>query len=155
MPAIHIPRESPAERLALLTRQQLKNTMLGIAGDPVTLLEVVCRGPIEWRNRFLASFRGWPVDADVADRLFAFFSDQVLQQFKVDTAVEVEAPKVAADLLDRLEMPTPPTPAEIDAAWEIESHSSEEGRRHFYGRSSPQEVLAKFKAGARPEDVIL
>ena len=106
--------------------------MVGVASDPVTLLEVVCGGERLWRQRFGRAFRGLvpgSLSTDgMADSVFRFFCRRVVTgfpEFMPGTPPEV--------ILDAIEPVTPPTQKEIDESWVVESASSEEGRREFYG----------------------
>jgi hypothetical protein len=121
-----------SERRAADMQAAIQQVMLTIAGDLVTLLEVVAGGPELWRNRFHAGMRPWPVNDYIADHCFRFFCQRLTAQFPGCTAGE---------LLDALDVPTPPTQREIDAAWQIDSASSEDGRKFFYGDLHPQEWL--------------
>jgi len=115
----------------------IESTMSSVAGDEATLLAVVAGGEQEWRNRFLSLTRGLAIDAGVADSLFAFFCHQVKKRFGRELS--------AGKLLDSLEVISPPTPREIADAWEVESSSSEEGRRFFYGPDGhPEEIIKKL-----------
>lgn len=108
--------------------------MVNVASDEPTLAAVVAGGPVHWRLNFQRVFRGYPVDEAIADTVFRFFCDQFLK--RVGPGVS------AAAFLDAIEPITPPTQKEIDEAWEIDSASSEAGRRAFYGPGGhPQEWL--------------
>jgi hypothetical protein len=109
--------------------------MKSIAGDTPTLLSVVAGGEMCWRNHCLSVCRGLAVDERIADGLFAFFADQVVRRFGRERS--------AGQLLDSLEVSSPPSQREIDHAWEVESSSSEEGRRFFYGPDGHPEDLIR------------
>jgi hypothetical protein len=103
--------------------------MVTMWADGILLAEVVAGGPTHWRKVFSQAFRagkGLPIhEVDkIADGLFLFFSNVYLWR---------EGSLSPAEFLDKVEESTPPTEKEIAEAWEIDSGSSEEGRRYFYG----------------------
>lgn len=126
------------ERMKAFTLNAIQSTMLNIAGDTPTLLEVVAGGQFRWRHTFARAFAGLPVDDQIALAMFAFFCDQVERRF--GHAMR------AAEMLDALEVAAPPSQREIDDAWEVESFSSEEGRRYFYGPDGhPEELIKRLR----------
>ena len=126
------------DRMKAQTVYACTNVLSGVAGHTPTLLAVVAGGPQHWRNSFLSTCRGLAVDESIADSLFAFFCRRVQQQFGRERS--------AGQLLDSLEVSTPPTPREIDDAWEVESFSSEQGRRHFYGADGhPEQIIKQLR----------
>lgn len=127
------------ERLAAETIAAIRHVQLTITGDALLLCEVVAGGPVHWRQRFLLSMKQalgplCPVDESIADQLFRFFCKRVERQYG----------QPAKDVLDSIEVHSPPTKQEIADAWEVESESSEAGRKHFYGDDSPQTFLHKL-----------
>jgi hypothetical protein len=137
MPALHFSRPTRKDKLKVETLHAINSTMSSVAGDTPTLLAVVAGGPAEWRNRFMSVTRGLAVNEDVADKLFAFFANQVVKRYGRELS--------AGKLLDSLEVISPPTDKEIADSWEVESSSSEEGRRFFYGPDGhPEELIKKL-----------
>jgi hypothetical protein len=141
----YINSSTPAEQIKALIKANVQEIMIAISSDKVALCRCLdltkdksgtlrANGAAEFRRVFHTHFRGLPVDDDLANRIFGFFEQQAIQQFG--------SLQHARNFLDRLvEIQGPPTQAEIDASWEVESASSDEGRRSVYGSSSPQEVL--------------
>ena len=111
-------------RLKRAINDQIRQTMLAISGDDLTLLECVGQGEFAWRLRFIKAFPRGTVDETVANKVFAFFCGEVVRRFG-DTPV--------SELLNAIEVNVerPPTQDEIDNAWEFHSGSSEEARRLF------------------------
>jgi hypothetical protein len=115
-------------RLSADTQVKIRELMLGVAGNPVMLYEIVAGGPSHFRIAFLHSFSGLAVDHNVADLIFRFFCEQVARRHP-----DAESPKVAASQwLDAVEVTSPPTEAEIEASWVHEVFSNEDGRRAAY-----------------------
>lgn len=105
-------------------KQQIREVMLALSSDDLTLLEVVGRGEQAFRIIFIRNFPRGTVDETVANHVFAFLCAQVVQRFG-NTPV--------SQLLDALEVNVerPPTDEEIEDSWEIHTASSEEARRAF------------------------
>jgi hypothetical protein len=141
----YVNSNTPAEQIKALIKANVHAIMQEIAGDKVALCQCLdlasdkngvlrANGAFEFRRVFHQEFAGLPVTDDMANSIFAFFEQQALLQFG--------SLQNARNFLDRLvEIKGPPTQAEIDRSWSIESASSEEGRRSIYGSSNPQEVL--------------
>ncbi|MFA5945119.1 MAG: hypothetical protein WC876_11715 [Candidatus Thermoplasmatota archaeon] len=126
------------DKMKAQTLYALNNLMAGVAGDTQTLLEVVAGGPTHWRQNCLRVCAGLAVDENIADSLFRFFAERVVAQFGRELS--------AARLLDALEVASPPSQREIDDAWEVESFSSEDGRRYFYGVDGhPEQVIKQLR----------
>ncbi|MBA3578946.1 MAG: hypothetical protein H0W42_03075 [Gemmatimonadaceae bacterium] len=109
--------------------------------DGVMLSEVVAGGPAHWRVIFGRAFRagkGLPAHSldDLADNLFLFFSSVHIWKHGH------QVPRV---ILDAVEEVMPPTQKEIAAAWEIDSASSEDGRRYMYGPGGPEQALKELR----------
>ena len=129
----HLDSNKARERAEL--QAQISRVMAMVANDDLNLLECVGAGPAHWRTVFLRAFQGWPVNADVADRVFHFFCLKVQEKWG-QTPVN--------RLLDSMEVRTPPTQREIDEAWVVDSASSDEGRRYCYGvDGSPLDALKR------------
>jgi hypothetical protein len=129
---------------ALLTMQMgAVVKMVCTAADGVMLLEVLAAGPSTWRNLFRDAFKHTrlpsPVLDKFADHQFALFARVCVWRFGTSNYKQ---------LLDSVEEKTPPTEKEINDAWEVDSGSSEEGRRHFYGPDGgPEQVLRQLRDG--------
>ena len=110
-------------------------------GDVERLNRIVADGASAWRNRFRADLRGWPVDDAMAEQAWRFLCDQQA----------LRHPEMAAGkVLDALEVNErrPPTEKEIADGWEVESASSDEGRRALYGPGGhPKELLDRLRRG--------
>ena len=117
-----------------------------------TVLEAVGAGPYVWRQRVLRETKGMLsecglpvlVDEHVCDLMFAFLAWKVVQTYGKNpdpgpfiptTTPNEEAYKIASDVLDHIDVPTPTTEAEfealVDASWEVESGSSDAAQRLF------------------------
>jgi hypothetical protein len=116
--------------------------MITMYEDGVMLPEVIAHGPSHWRNVFSRAFRaGRSLPQSVLDNLadMLFFKFSQIYVWRYGTADP-------SAILDNIEETTPPTEQEIADAWEIDSGSSEEGRRHFYGPDgSPQRTLEALR----------
>jgi hypothetical protein len=116
--------------------------MVTTYADGVMLSEVVAGGPSHWRKIFGRAFRAGrslPVHEldKLADMLFLLFSRVHVWRFGSTSP---------GAILDAVEETTPPTEKEIAAAWEIDSGSSEDGRRYFYGPDgSPEDMLRQLR----------
>jgi len=129
--------ETANDRRKAETRYVVTETMMSVASQAPLLLEVVAAGPQHWRSTFLRTFPGVAIDASISDRIFAFFCQQV--QLRYGHGVR------ASQVLDTMVVPSTPTQREIDNAWEVESFSSEEGRRYFYGPDGhPEEIIKRL-----------
>ena len=109
---------------------------------PVTLAETVAAGPFAWRTGMLRELKGFLVDEAIADNAFNFLK----AQWEVE-ATRQGAPGMSVEtFLNKVEVPTPPTAREIADAWEVESASSEEGKRQMYGPGgNPQALLDELR----------
>jgi hypothetical protein len=124
--------QSGSEARRKATMDAIGHMMTGIAANPITLMEVVAAGVFTFRQRFLREMRGFAVDANVADSVFRFFCHKVTQQH----GLHLDPHVVAGAYLDAVEIHTGPTQEEIDNAWEVEIHSSEDAMRLFYDGSA-------------------
>ena len=104
---------------------EVKKFITTTCADDLQLLETVGTGPIEFRIRFIRAFPNGTVDETIANRVFAFLSEQVVKKFGDAASV--------SELLDSVEVfdTSPPTEAEIEDAWEFDSATSEEAKRLF------------------------
>jgi hypothetical protein len=137
MASLQFSRPSAADRMRGHTLYAIRSTMLDIGGNTPLLLSIVAGGPQQWRNTFLHECRGLAVDDHVADMVFRFFCERVREMYG-------GAP--AGLVLDSLEVSSPPTQREIDDAWEVDSQSSEDGRRYFYGPDGhPEELIKRMR----------
>ena len=147
-----------AEQRAKTTKEFIDALMLTVVSDDVILCEVVAGGPIAWRN---ACAKEWPLMAfntDICNKMFHCFSTQVIQRFGANLGPGIVtadgAPtQIASAVLDKMEPETPPTEAEINAAWEIDSASSYEAKKQLYGDDGPEGYLEKLKQGAEPHQL--
>ncbi len=132
---LHASREARqvAALLKQQTRTQLRLLMNNCLANPVLLLETVGRGQFEWRRALLKNFPGL-VDEAIANALYAYLAHAASKQFPGLTPSQA---------LDALSPVSPPTDKEIDDAWVVESTSSEEGRRYFYGPDGHPEDLVR------------
>lgn len=123
-----MPRTSAALQrfnLKAATNDGIQGLMLSICGNPILLLETVAGGPYKFRLDFLRGFRGLAVNEDIANRIFAFFSQKVIDRWGDEVT--------AAQVLDAIEVTSPPTEAEIEASWvHTFDHTSEDARLFFY-----------------------
>lgn len=154
MAHLHIP-PSAEHSMAARRRQTsywVRKLMMNIASDDHLLHQVVADGPVLWRISFLKETQpaGLLVDEAVADLLYEFFCGQVRKRFREEIG---QAPPgwtpqgIATRFLDHTPpKPKPPTVREIIDSLEIDSASSDDGRREVYGRDgSPQRVLERLK----------
>src|SRR4030067_714293 len=114
-----------AERKAADTKRVINELMLEVASDPALLCLVTARGPAEWRNYCARRYRTLAFNPVICDGIFRFFCLQVIAQFgaRGQDFTPDDAPHVAGVMLDHLEVETPPTEAEVAAAWEVDSAS--------------------------------
>lgn len=147
-----MPRSLTPAEIAQFTSQQIHEAMVNLASNPRLLSEATSVGPVAFRNKFRQAFAGLPVDDEVANRVYAFLCGQVVRRAR-QFGVETETPSALLDYLDKTEVTkTAPTQDEIERAWEIESGSSEEGKRHFYGNRSADEVMRELRAQQERHD---
>lgn len=118
------------------TKIMIREIMMTITHDTVLLGEVIARGPVEWRNKFLTEMRGMSVDSHIADLVYVGFCKSWKAQFG-----DISVPEV----LSKIEVRTPLTEAEIDAAWEHDASSSSwDARRRFY-RDYPSKLPIEIR----------
>ncbi len=112
------------------------------ASDDIQRTIILGHGYEWFKHAFTKEFRGFGAlcNEQAIRGAFAWLCEKHLQVF---------ADASPADILDNLEVPTPPTAEEIARAWTIESASSEEGRRALYGDEHPQQVLDRLVAEDR------
>ena len=115
-------------QIAHTLKDTIRELMLGVAGDPFLLYEVVAAGPFFFRQTFLRTFRAYPVNDHLADLIFKFFCDQVVRRHPGGE----NAQQTATDVLDGMDVKAPPTAQEIERSWVHEVFSSEGGRRANY-----------------------
>lgn len=116
----------------MATNQAVRELMFRIAGDPVMLLETVAGGAQKFRIDLLRNFRGLAVDETLADKIFYFFCKRVEKEYGSTPASQV---------LDAVEIVSPPTEKEIEDAWVHDwSHSDPEAVRQFY-KDEPGECI--------------
>lgn len=128
----YVSRAQLAAQTSMLVAGVIQQTL----GDRMVLAEVVAAGPYAWRVGFARTFAGLPVDADMADRAYRYLAAQ---------HIERSGGVSAGAVLDAHAPPSPPTEREIARSWEVESHSSEEGRRALYGVDGhPQALLDRM-----------
>src|SRR5262245_49717112 len=113
MPTV-FSRTPQGENLKNETNRKIRELMMGVAGQPLTLYQVVAGGPVFFRQNFLHAFRGLAVDDHIANMVFMFFCEQVVKRHP---AAGETAKQIATTVLDAAEVPSPPTQAEIDHAW--------------------------------------
>ena len=127
------PLGSEAQKVAAALEHWITRIMAMVGGDDLMLAEVVAQGQFKWRATFIQAFKGFPVSVDLADKLFYFFEQR--HKFVFGGL----SPKF---VLDKMEVTTPPTQAEIDQAWEVESGSTEAGKRAVYGPDyNPEQII--------------
>lgn len=120
------------------TNQLIRQTMITVANDDILLLETVAAGRFAFRSTFVAEFAPhFAVDENVADGIYNFLCLKVADKWPGQTAGQV------LDSITEIVKPKIPTEAEVDAAWEFESHSSVAGKEFFYqGVTGPQIVVS-------------
>jgi hypothetical protein len=115
-------RSSKEYKLVMWHVQQHMETVL--ADDMLHAL-IVAGGHFNYISTFLREFRGMTgADREMGEMLWSLFTSQWLAKHGR------LHPKT---FLDAIEQHTPPTAKEIEDAWEVESASSEDGRRYFDG----------------------
>jgi hypothetical protein len=116
-------RRASNNRLKAHTNGWVRSIMLGIAANPIVLLETVAAGPFQFRVRFIREglSLGMAVDETVANAVFHFFSEQVVKRYG----------QTAGRVLDQLDIRTPPTEKEIEDAWVHDVESSYDAKRLF------------------------
>jgi hypothetical protein len=117
--------EAKSSREYKLVMWHIQHHMEAVLGDDILHALILGGGKLNYLNTFLREFRSMEgADRDMAEMLWALFLDQW------QTKHGRLHPKT---FLDAIEQHTPPTDKEIDDAWEVESASSDEGRRYFEG----------------------
>lgn len=104
------------------------------------LLETLANGRTDFRNKVFRDLRGLPVDEALCEGMWRFLWDVKARKYP-----EFATP---GEALDQLEVTTtrPPTAREIAEGWEVESASSEDGRRYLYGPGeNAQTMLDKLR----------
>ena len=142
---------NPRQAVKDLILENIRAIQHTFAADKVALCEVLdlardksgvlrANGGFEFRQKFCRAFNGLPVNGDLANHVFASLEQEAINQFG--------SLENARTFLDQLvAVKNPPTEQEIAAAWEIESGSSEEGKRYFYGSEHPKALLEKLAKG--------
>lgn len=113
-------RSSKEYKLVMLHMQRHMEQVLA---DDLLHALILAGGRFNYLTTFEREFMGLEgADRAMAEMLLSLFIDQW----------KVKHGKLhPAKFLDSLEQHTPPTDAEIDAAWEHDSASSEDGKRYF------------------------
>lgn len=121
------------EQLRDQTKRAVGQIMHAIVADRILHAEVIAGGIRQWRTRFLRETSGLAVNQDVADKLWVFFCEAWKQT--------PEAGMTAGTFLDKVEIVSPPTEAEIEAGWEHDwSGSHPDAIRRFY-RDEPGKTI--------------
>ena len=124
-------RAMQADAAAFLKRS-VRKLMLDVLLDRITHAEIVAAGAFRFRTEFVkdigAVFGAHKNKADeLANRVFAFFRVQWAEKY----------PGVTPEMfLNRVAPVSPPTPAEVEAAWELEIGSSDAAMRSLYEGSA-------------------
>lgn len=119
-----------------VTSDLIGQLMQELASNTEALAEVVAGGAFRFRTTFLRTFKGLPVDDDVANAVFAFLTAQY-QHAHPD--------QPAGAWLDAHAPASPPTEAEIAKSWVVESASSEQANQQYYGdHGHPQGLLDRI-----------
>lgn len=144
-----------AQTRALNTDLAIRTCITHVAADPGVLAEIVAAGEYTFRVGVLKTFeKGYKlgevdrIDEAMANRMFCALC-VLWQRFYQNQYGNL----TAGQFLDRVEIHRGPTQEEIDQAWELESNSTEDGNRTFYGRMNPNEYFDKLKQGATPRDL--
>jgi hypothetical protein len=105
--------------------RHIQHHLEGVLGDDMLHALIVAGGHVNYVNTFLREFRSMEgADRDMAEMLWSLFLDQwKAKHGRLH-------PKT---YLDSVEQHTPPTAKEIEDAWEVDSASSDDGRRYFEG----------------------
>jgi hypothetical protein len=145
----HSMRLPEREQIKAVMKANLSAIIDSFQGDLVGLVNALdlsrdksgivrAMGASRFRNVMHREFKGLPMTDDLANSVFGCLEMMAIQQ--------LGSLEEAYTFLDRLvAVKGPPTQAEIDAGWEVESASTEEGRRSIYGDSNPQEVLDQLR----------
>ncbi len=136
-----LPFRTHGEQLADRTAAEIDGFRQLILSDDLLLCEVVAAGKFTWIREYVTRFRGLPAPIDVGERLYEHFCEQVRRRYN---AGETDPKKVAGMVLDKAEVKTPATQAEIDRSWRLTTEASEDGFRSRYGPAGdPQAELDK------------
>ncbi len=120
-----------------------------IEHDQIGPTKVVADGLNAWRNAFMREMAGFRlVSADNADILFQHFEQLHARRF--GPAAGYTKVLTVREVLDNWHEETPPTQAEIDAQWVIDSASSYEARQMFYGADGNPDNLLRQLVDAEP-----
>jgi hypothetical protein len=110
------------------------NLLGQITADTAIHAKVLVDGASIWRNAFRRANKHLGATDNHGDWLFRY----------LELHWEHSYPYTPKWFLDHVEVMSDPTQAEIDAAWKVESASTEAGQAHFYGDGSPQEFLERL-----------
>lgn len=136
-----------SDKHAAVIKAHLRDIMLNVAADVPWLFEVVGQGPHNWGLQLRRAFSPFPISDGVIKATFRFFCDRVVallgdpEKALADAMIEDEAKKLAKHGLDGLEIPTPPTPEEIERAWKMEDFSSEDYLRAEHERDGRHPIV--------------
>lgn len=140
-----------SEQQAMLRREAITVYMHEVCAETPEadnlLHEIVAGGQERHRFEFLAGFQGHKVNSHIADLIFRFFVWKVRERFRQEIEANRLNPMLAAKnaqqlagyALEHTVVEAPLTEAEIIQSLEIDSASSDDGRRMLYGRDGHAE----------------
>jgi hypothetical protein len=136
-------------------QRQIEHVFYTVLNDDLLCAEVIAGGRHRWRQQFFAAFSPYRrlLDETMPDLLFRAFERLFVQKHGERFGLAEPQP-TASQYLDAVEVDErrPPTQQEIDESWEVESASSEAGRRQMYGEKHPKEVVKRWFAYDTPLD---
>jgi hypothetical protein len=121
-----------------------------VLGTDLALYTVVSEGAASWRIAFTREMRGAGllISDDICNQMFEVFCAEVRRRHQADQTAQ----QIAAALREHIAPEPPPlTEAEIIDSLEVDSASSDDGRRYLYGDYSPEHELEKLKDEAKKD----
>ena len=120
------------QALAIKVKLEVRHLMVEILGDRILHAEAVATGPFAWRAAFVKDMGSYfgnqraPCDT-LADLVYQFFVGTWRHRY----------PEMSPQqFLNAVNPISPPTPAEIEDAWEVEIGSSDAAMRSMYEGSA-------------------
>lgn len=121
-------------------REAFRDLLVTVLSDRLFHAEVLASGSFSWRRAFTkefgAHYEGNRIFCDqLADTAFHLFQASWRDRYLTESSPAYDGLS-PAQLLDRVEMKSPPTEQEIEDAWELEIGSSEDAMRQMYEGSA-------------------
>jgi hypothetical protein len=130
-----------------MAHEAIRQHIASVEHDAELCATIIAGGEFHYRLTFWHAFKGFRyVTPQEAEPCWEYFKNCFDRHWPGWRGSDEEYQPAAARVLDALEVPSEPTESDIANAWEVESASSEEGRRFLYGPGgSPQQLLEQLK----------